>query len=81
MPSVRKPRNLTDLARQAKVTAATVSLALRDSPQVSPKVKERIRQMAAEWGFTPRTYNRRPKPQPSYSYAHLGPVLVLHYDT
>lgn len=81
MPSVRKPRNLTDLARQAKVTAATVSLALRDSPQVSPKVKERIRQMAAEWGFTPRTYNRRPKPQPSCSYAHFGSVLVLHYDT
>lgn len=81
MSLVRKPRNLTDLARQAKVTAATVSLALRDSPQVSSEVKERIRQMAAEQGFTPRTYNRRPKPQPSKSHAHLGPILVLHYDT
>ena len=37
--------------------------------------------MAAEQGFTPRTYNRRPKPQPSCSYAHFGSVLVLHYDT
>ncbi|WP_302454188.1 LacI family DNA-binding transcriptional regulator [Victivallis vadensis] len=80
MSLVRKPRNLTDLARQAKVTAATVSLALRDSPQVSSEVKERIRQMAAEQGFTPRTYNRRPKPQPSKRHAHLGPILLLHYD-
>lgn len=81
MRSARKPRNLADLARQAKVTAATVSLALRDSPQISPEVKEKIRQMAAEQGFTPRTYNRRPKPQPLKRHAHLGPVLVLHYDT
>lgn len=80
MSLVRKPRNLTDLARQAKVTAATVSLALRDSPQVSSEVKERIRLMAAEQGFTPRTYNRRPKPQPSKRHAHLGPILLLHYD-
>lgn len=80
MPSARKPRNLTDLARQAKVTAATVSMALRDSPQVSAEVREKIRQLAAEQGFTPRAYNRRPKLQPAKKYARLGPVALLHYD-
>ena len=51
MATQRKPRNLNDLARQANVTAATVSMALRDSPQVSVQVREKIRQLAAEQGL------------------------------
>lgn len=78
MATQRKPRNLNDLARQANVTAATVSMALRDSPQVSVQVREKIRQLAAEQGFTPRAYNRRPRTErPVRKQAHLGPVALL----
>lgn len=76
----RKPRNLNDLARQAKVTATTVSMALRDSPRLSAALKEKIRQMAAESDFTPRAYNRKPKPRAERKYAHLGPVMLLDQD-
>lgn len=78
MATQRKPRNLNDLARQANVTAATVSMALRDSPQVSVQVREKIRQLAAEQGFTPRAYNRCPRTERSVrKQAHLGPVALL----
>lgn len=80
MTTIRKSKNLTDLAKQANVTAATVSLALRNSPQLSAGLKEKIQQMATEQGFTPRAYNRREKPKPQKKYAHLGPVALLHYD-
>ena len=80
MASDRKPRNLNDLARQAKVTATTVSMALRDSPRLSAALKEKIRQMAAESDFTPRAYNRKPKPKAAKRYAHLGPVMLLSDD-
>jgi len=51
----RKTRNLTDLAQKAGVTAATASMALRNSPRLSDEVKDRIRQIAEEDGFTPRS--------------------------
>lgn len=51
MTLCRKPRNLNDLARQLNVTAATVSLALRNSPLLSDEVGERIRRTAAESVF------------------------------
>lgn len=80
MAPERKPRNLNDLARQAKVTATTVSMALRDSPRLSVALKEKIRLMAAESDFTPRAYNRKPKPKAAKKYAHLGPVMLLGDD-
>ena len=75
-----KLRNMTDLARQAQVTTATVSMALRDSPQVSSEVKERIQKIAAEYGFTPRAYNRRPKPQLNRKNSRSALLALLHYE-
>ena len=76
----RKPRNLDDLARQLKVTAATVSLALRNSPLLSAEVGEKIRRTAAEQGFSPRSYTRRNKTKETKKYACLGPVMLLLDD-
>lgn len=80
MTLCRKPRNLDDLARQLNVTAATVSLALRNSPLLSAEVGEKIRRTAAEQGFSPRSYTRRTKAKETKKYAHLGPVMLLIDD-
>ena len=65
MASTRKVRNLDDLAERAGVTAATVSMALRNSPLLSEKMRERICRLAEESGFKPRTYRRRALPKTS----------------
>ena len=73
----RKTRNLTDLAEKAGVTAATASMALRDSPRLSDTVKDRIRQIAEEDGFTPRSYTRKIAAATGKRFSHLKPVLFL----
>lgn len=80
MESCRKLRNLNDLAKQMNVTAATVSLALRNSPLLSAEVREKIRRVAAEQGFSPRSYTRRPKAKEAKQRMPLGPVMLLIDD-
>jgi DNA-binding LacI/PurR family transcriptional regulator len=48
---VIKRTSIKDIARIASVSHATVSRALRESPLVNPKTAQRIRQIAAEYGF------------------------------
>ena len=45
--------SIEDIARSAGVSHSTVSRALRDSPLISVDVRERIRSLAAEMGYTP----------------------------
>jgi DNA-binding LacI/PurR family transcriptional regulator len=49
----RNPRaaSIKDIARLARVSHSTVSRALRDSPQVSPKTAARIRKIAEQAGY------------------------------
>ena len=43
---------MLDIARAANVSKNTVSLALRDDPQLRPETRERIRLLASEMGYT-----------------------------
>lgn len=45
--------NLRHLARLAKLSPSAVSLALRDSPKISPETKERVRALAEKVGYQP----------------------------
>ncbi|MDZ7962291.1 MAG: LacI family DNA-binding transcriptional regulator [Aulosira sp. DedQUE10] len=45
--------SIEDIARKAGVSHTTVSRALRDSPLISPKVREEIKQLAREMGYVP----------------------------
>lgn len=52
------PQNVTmrDVAVRAGVTAATVSLALRDSPEISAQTKARVLAAVQELGYRPNPY-------------------------
>jgi DNA-binding LacI/PurR family transcriptional regulator len=50
--------SIKDIARAAKVSHATVSRALHNSPLVSPQTAERIRQIAREKGYRPSAVAR-----------------------
>ncbi|MDD3155572.1 MAG: LacI family DNA-binding transcriptional regulator [Victivallaceae bacterium] len=82
MAEFRKIRNLNDLAKRFGCTATTVSMALRNSPQLSETLREKIQAAAQADHFVPRNYTRRePAPKrPLKRYAHLGPILILHND-
>lgn len=44
---------LKDIAKEAGVSVNTVSCALRDSPRISKKVKQRVKEIADRMGYTP----------------------------
>lgn len=53
---MRKRRtSIADIARKAGVSHTTVSRALRDSPLISLKVREEIKQLAQEMNYTPNS--------------------------
>ena len=80
MASTRKIRNLDDLAMQAGVTAATVSMALHNSPLLSDEMRSRICRLAEENGFKPRRYRRKIQPDSTAVCKEPGPLLVLYYE-
>lgn len=50
--------SIADIARKARVSHTTVSRALRDSPLISLKVREEIKQLAQEMKYTPNSIAR-----------------------
>lgn len=52
------PTTMSDIARLAGVSAATVSVALRDKPGVSPSMRAHIRDIAEQLGYRPNRVGR-----------------------
>ncbi len=55
---MKKVKSLAELATLAGVTAATASRALKDSPEIGKKTKEKIRKLAAKHNYTVNTSAR-----------------------
>lgn len=75
--------NLRHLARLANLSPSAISLALRNSPEISAATKERVRQLAQKTGYTPdakmvamMTHLR--KPRASRQEACFG--VISFYD-
>jgi len=69
-PSVADgPVTMEDLAKLAGVSTITVSRALRDSPLVTEKTREKIRQLAADQGYRFNLSARNLRMRRSYSIA------------
>jgi DNA-binding LacI/PurR family transcriptional regulator len=75
MPS---PVTMADIARRAGVSTATVSLSLRNQPDISPQMRARVQALARRLGYKPNPYisalmrSRRHGRMPS-----TRPVLAL----
>lgn len=65
--------SLKDLARECGVSIATVSKALNDQPDISPKTRERVRATAQKMGYLPNATARALRTNHTYN---LGVLFV-----
>ncbi|UXX83159.1 LacI family DNA-binding transcriptional regulator [Roseovarius pelagicus] len=75
------PRRVTikDIAQTLGISHATVSRALRDSPQISGSTKDRIREAAAEMGYAPDTAARVMRGEDSNLVGFILPDVQNHF--
>ena len=70
---------LKDLARELNVSISTVSRALKDHPNISPEVRERVKKLAAEWDYRPNPLAMGLLRQNTRTIGVIVPDLVTHF--
>lgn len=76
-----KRATLKDLAKALNTTIATVSRALHDHPEISDKMKERVREVARLYDYKPNTTALSLKYQRSHRLGVIFPRLAHYYVT
>ncbi len=72
---------LKDIAKALNTTIATVSRALHDHPEISEKMKNRVREVAALYNYKPNSTALSLKYQKSHRIGVIFPRLAHYYVT
>ena len=75
----RRRTSLKDLARQLGVSIATVSRALRSSPEIGQEMQERVKSLAKELNYRPNPFARSLRHEQPKVIGVVVPNLVTHY--
>jgi LacI family transcriptional regulator len=73
--------NIKHLAKALNLSISTVSRALRDSYDISPKTKERVQQLARELNYQPNPHASSLRHQKSKTIAVVIPEIANHFFT
>ncbi|THU34077.1 LacI family transcriptional regulator [Niastella caeni] len=71
--------NLKKLAKELNLAVSTVSRALRDSHEISPKTKERVRELAEKLGFQPNPHASSLRQNRSKTIAVIIPEIENNF--
>ncbi|UOY06131.1 LacI family transcriptional regulator [Muricauda sp. SCSIO 64092] len=67
---------IKDMAKVLQVSPSTISRALSDSPEISSKTKERVREMAKTLGYVPNHYARSLKSKTTKTIGVVVPNVI-----
>lgn len=79
MPKQKRHISLKDLALELGVSISTVSRALKDHPNISPEVKDRVKKLAEEWDYRPNPLAMGLLRQNTKTIGVIVPDLVTHF--
>ncbi|WP_224994835.1 LacI family DNA-binding transcriptional regulator [Cesiribacter sp. SM1] len=71
--------SLKDIASQLGVSVSTVSRALKDHPDLSPAIIEKVKQLAAKWNYTPNPLAMGLLKQQTNTIGVVVPDIVTHF--
>ena len=71
--------NLKKLAEELNLAISTVSRALRDSHEISQETKDRVKTLAAKWGFQPNPHASSLRQNKSKTIAVIVPEIQNNF--
>jgi LacI family transcriptional regulator, galactose operon repressor len=77
-----KPKSqitLTDIAQKLSISKVSVSKALRDHPDISTKLKKRVKETASELGYVPNFMARNLSSKKSNTIGLVVPKIAHHF--
>ncbi|WP_434036454.1 LacI family DNA-binding transcriptional regulator [Formosa sp. 4Alg 33] len=74
-----KPVTLKQIAEQLNISVTTVSKALKDYPDVSPKTKALVKELAKTLNYKPNTFAVNLRTKESKTIGLIIPVIVHHF--
>ena len=79
MPTPKHRTSLKDLAKQLNVSIATVSRALRSSPEIGQEMQERVKTLAKQLNYRPNPFARSLRLESPKVIGVVVPNMVTHY--
>ncbi|EAS20393.1 transcriptional regulator, LacI family [Flavobacteria bacterium BBFL7] len=76
---ILKPVTLKQIAEELNISITTVSKALKDYPDVSPKTKGRVKELAATLNYKPNSFAVNLRTKESKTVGLIIPVIVHHF--
>jgi LacI family transcriptional regulator len=70
---------LKDLARELKISTSTVSRALKDAHDISPKTKQQVLELARKWNYQPNPHASSLRRQKSKTIAVIIPEIANNF--
>ena len=79
MVKTKHRTSLKDLAEELGVSIATVSRALRSSPEIGQEMQEKVKQLAKKWNYRPNPFAQSLRKEAPKVIGVVVPNLVTHY--
>ena len=79
MPNIKRRTSLKDLARELGVSIATVSRALRNSPEIGLEMQEKVKSLAKKMNYRPNPFAQSLRKEAPRIIGVVVPNLVSHY--
>ena len=79
MANGKRRISLKDLAQELGVSIATVSRALRSSPEIGQEMQERVKELARRLNFRPNPFAQSLRKEAPRVIGVVVPNLVTHY--
>ena len=79
MAGIKRRTSLKDLAQELGVSIATVSRALRSSPEIGKEMQERVKELAKRLNYRPNPFAQSLRKEAPRMIGVVVPNLVTHY--
>lgn len=76
---MKKKVSLKDIAEELGISISTVSRALKDHPNISKELKDKVNKLASDWGYSPNPFALGLLQNRTFTLGVVVPDIVTHF--